>query len=37
MNKIFRRDVLVLVIALFALILAAVALNSSLNQLVNKE
>ena len=37
MKKIFGKDVLVLVIALVALIIAAVALNSSLNQLVNRE
>ncbi len=37
MKKIFRKDVLVLIIALVALIIAAVSLNSSLDQLVNKE
>lgn len=37
MKKVFTKDLLVLELSLFALICAAMSLNSSLNQLTDKE
>jgi len=37
MKKIFSKELIVLWISLAALIIAAISLNSSLNQLVSKE
>ena len=37
MKKLFKKDLIVFWVSMAALICSAVALNSSLNQLVNKE